>query len=120
MEPTNSIQYSIDGKILEVTKEAAATLSVCVASRILVKPSSNIAAVMFGNQEDTFVQVQFKNGGNYIYEKTSPEVINDLTKGEFESIGKYYISNIKNKFEGRKTENKILVPLQDGIEKENI
>lgn len=57
--------------------------------------SSNIAKVRY---VDGGMELQFTNGAVYRYKDVPEEVFNELLKAE--SVGKFFFSHIKGKFEG--------------------
>jgi hypothetical protein len=61
--------------------------------------SSNLKAVGY----DAFtqeLQVEFQNGGAYIYSAVPVEIFNALM--EAKSVGRYFLNEIRGKFEARK------------------
>ncbi len=61
--------------------------------------SSNLKAVGY-NECSQELQVEFHNGGSYIYSGVPVEVFNALM--ESNSVGSYFMRNIRGKFEVRK------------------
>ena len=64
--------------------------------------SSNIAAIGYSLGEQK-LHVQFKNGGHYIYEGVDPATAAEAQAAD--SPGRFFASNIKGKFHGRKLES---------------
>jgi hypothetical protein len=52
------------------------------------------------NKEDKKLNVVFKNGGKYTYLDVPEDKYKELEKAE--SIGKYFLSNIRGQFESEK------------------
>lgn len=64
-----------------------------------VTRSSMIAQVAY-NEEDKILTVTFSKGDEYIYKDVPREIYNELIASE--SIGKYFLANIKNKYQTEK------------------
>lgn len=60
-----------------------------------VTRSSMIAKVAY-NEEDKILTITFGKGGSYEYKDFPRDIYNDLIASE--SIGKYFLSNIKDKY----------------------
>ena len=61
--------------------------------------SSMINAIQYEN-EDEILYVEFATGVTWKYDGVQEKVWNELKDAE--SVGKYFLQNIKNKYEGEK------------------
>lgn len=61
--------------------------------------SSMLKSVSYDESEQSMI-VEFHNGGEYKYKEVPIEVFNEMTAAQSE--GKYFLANVKNKFECEK------------------
>lgn len=61
--------------------------------------SSMLKSIAYDHDEESLT-VEFGNGGRYVYKDVPQTIFNDLVNAESE--GKYFLANIKGKFEYEK------------------
>lgn len=73
----------------------------------VAKRSSNIAKIGYDGEN---MVVVFKNGGVYQYDKVPHQVYEFMEHlEESESLGKYFIANIRNNYPCKKLRNPIVI-----------